>query len=70
MFNEDIDLHDKLTEWVLRKTKDIFKIKDHPLHDYYNFMRSGKRLRSICCRTTRYLNSFVPFSVRLFNEST
>ena len=70
MFNEDIDLHDKLTEWVLRKTKDIFKIKDHPLHDYYNFMRSGKRLRSICCRTTCYLNSFVPFSVRLFNEST
>ena len=42
---------------------------DHPLHQFYRFMQSGKRLRALPCRTKRYRDSFIPNSIHVFNMS-
>ena len=52
---------------ITKKTKEILASEDHILNDYYTFMRSGRRLRSTKCRTKRYLDSFVPYSIRMYN---
>ena len=52
----------------LSKVNNIIKNEDHLLHHYYNFMRSGKRLRCISSRTQRFRKSFVPNSVVIFNS--
>ena len=52
---------------IIQKTKEILANKDHTLYHCYEFMRSGKRLRSLKCRTSRYLNTYVPYSIRLYN---
>ena len=54
------DMYVKLS---LSKVNNIIKNKDHLLHHYYNFMRSGKRLRCISSSTQRFRKSFVPNSV-------
>ena len=46
----------------------IQKDKSHPLNFRYEKLRSGKRLRSMRCRTARYGKSFVPSSIRMLNE--
>ena len=45
-------------------------VKDicHPLHHEYQFLRSGRRLRAPVQRTSRFKNSFVPSSVRIWNH--
>ena len=43
---------------------------DHPLHQNYIFMRSGRRLMALKQRTSRFGNSFVPASVKLYNHLT
>ncbi|KAK0141960.1 RNA-directed DNA polymerase from mobile element jockey [Merluccius polli] len=39
----------------------------HPSHGLFSLLPSGKRYRSISCRTTRMLNSFFAQAVRLVN---
>jgi hypothetical protein len=41
----------------------------HPLHEHFKTLPRGKRLASLKCRTSRYLNTFVPSCVRLLNEN-
>ena len=46
----------------------IIKDCHHPLHNNYQLLPSGRRYKSINCRTSRYLNSFVPSSIRSLND--
>ena len=54
---------------IIQEVKHIMQNEIHPLFSYYVVMRSGKRLRSMNCRTQRFLNSFVPFSIRIYNQT-
>lgn len=40
----------------------------HPLNTNFQMLPSGRRLRSLHCRTARYSKSFVPNSIRILNE--
>lgn len=46
----------------------IFKDTDHPFQSLLSMLPSGKRLRSIRCRTSRLLKSFLPEAVRALLE--
>ena len=50
-------------------THNIMSDPEHPLYQLYGWLRSGVRLNSISCWTSRYNKSFVPTSVRLMNSS-
>ena len=39
----------------------------HPAHDLFTLLPSGKRYRSMRCKTTRLSNSFFPQAIRLLN---
>ena len=47
----------------------ILRSKSHPLNRAYQFLRSGKRLRAPAQRTSRFKNSFVPSSIRIWNHA-
>lgn len=56
-------------ELILKKTDQILKDPAHPLH--YKFMRSNRSTGRIIqqrIRTERYNKSFVPTSIRLYND--
>ena len=55
---------------LFSKVETILKDCSHPLHDHYKLLPSGKRLRSVACKTKRHLTSFVPCSVSLCNDNT
>ena len=48
----------------------VCKDKQHPLNCNYKMLPSGRRLRSMKCRTTRYAKSFVPSIITLNNNNT
>uniref|UniRef100_A0AAR2JX07 Reverse transcriptase domain-containing protein n=1 Tax=Pygocentrus nattereri TaxID=42514 RepID=A0AAR2JX07_PYGNA len=47
----------------------IKKDPTHPAHALFVPLPSGRRLRSIKCKTTRLRNSFIPEAVRLLNSN-
>ena len=53
---------------IVDKAKSIIGNELHPLNDNYVVLRSGNRLRSVRCRTSRFLDSFVRSSIRILNE--
>ena len=53
---------------VLRRCDIIRKDENHPLCSNYKMLPSGKRLKAIKCRTSRYSNSLIPSSVKLLNS--
>ena len=53
---------------VVPKAQAIVTDDTHLLHDNYKMLRSGRRWQSIRARTNRYLNSFVPHTIRLMNQ--
>uniref|UniRef100_A0A8C9SXC6 Reverse transcriptase domain-containing protein n=1 Tax=Scleropages formosus TaxID=113540 RepID=A0A8C9SXC6_SCLFO len=60
-------VQDIYTTGCLRKTMRIMRDHSHPARALFSFLLSGKRLRSIRTRTTRYRNSFYPSAVRVYN---
>ena len=42
----------------------------HPLNPNYQMLPSGRRLRSLKCRTARFSKSFVPASIRILNDES
>ena len=64
-----IDLETEHKGTVISKVKDILMDDNHPLYCNYRWLRSGKRLQSLKSRTNRFLNSFVPLSVRMYNST-
>ena len=55
---------------VLDKVESLLGVAHHPLGQNYHWLRSGRRLQSLRCRTNRFLNSFVPSSIRLWNSAS
>ena len=53
---------------ALQRCELITTDKTHPLHNMYQMLPSGRRMRSVRCRTKRYSDSFVPASIRLLNK--
>ena len=53
---------------VSRRCQVILSDCSHPLNSSYQLLPSGRRFRTIGCRTSRYSSSFVPASIRLLNE--
>ena len=56
------------TDKILHTARSIMSNDNHPLHRYFESLRSGKRLRSLKCRTNRYANSFIPHAIRMCNN--
>ncbi len=46
----------------------ILKDPTHPQHGLFTLLPSGRRYRSVKCRTTRLKNSFFPTAIRLLNH--
>lgn len=53
---------------VMHRYNNIKINPEHPLHNKYELLPSGRRVRSVKCRTNRYRDSFVPSSVRILND--
>ena len=64
------DLTHVCTERIFKKANEILNNESHVLHMHYQYLRSGKRLKTLKCRTERYRKSFVPLSVRVLNDKT
>jgi hypothetical protein len=65
---DNMSLEEIYTKSAIQRCKVIVNDETHPLHNLYNMLPSGRRMRSLKCRTTRYSKSFVPASIRLINE--
>ena len=62
-------LNELYNERAISKFKHIRELEGScELNDMIFMLRSGKRIQSIRCRTTRFSNSFLPTAVRLFNN--
>lgn len=61
-------LDDLYSRNVLCTIRKIMNDNTHPLNDNYVFLRSGKRLGLPLQKTSRYKNSFVPVSIKLYNS--
>ena len=55
-------------ESTLKQVEKIMLDVRHPLHNFYVYLRSGRRLAVPQLRTDRYKKSFVPSSILLFNR--
>ena len=49
-------------------TKNIMTDAQHPLHDYFKWLPSERRLYFPYCRTNRHKNTAVPSFIKIFNE--
>jgi hypothetical protein len=63
-----MSLYDVYEKYSQLRCTTILNESEHPLHDSYTLLPSGRRFRSIKCRTSRYLKSFVPNSIRMYNS--
>ena len=69
IMKREVDLDEICQEKVFLKAESIVGDESHPLRRNYTLLRSGRRWQSVRARTTRYSNSFLPYSIRLLNES-
>ncbi len=53
---------------VHRRASSILKDPTHPQHGLFTLLSSGRRYRSVKCRTSRLRNSFFPSAIRLLNR--
>ena len=67
IIGQELNFEDLCRSRIVEKAKSIRGNCLHPLNGNYVMMRSGSRLRSMRCRTSRLLNSFVPSSIRMLN---
>jgi uncharacterized 2Fe-2S/4Fe-4S cluster protein (DUF4445 family) len=51
----------------MRMLGKVLNDNDHPLNQHYVFLRCGRRLNVQSQCTTRYKNTFVPSSIKLYN---
>ena len=64
----DINLDVVCRERVLTEAQGVLENDDHSLNNHFIMLGSGRRWQSVRTRTNRYLNSFVPYSIRLLND--
>ena len=51
-----------------KRATNITKDHTHLAHKLFTLLPSGKRYRSMRCKTTRFMNSFFPKAIRLLNS--
>ena len=56
------------TSRCLRLSQRIIMDPSHPSHHLLRLLPSGRRYQSISAKSSRLLNSFFPYAVRLLNE--
>src|SRR4029434_1373786 len=61
-------LQDIYTTHLTRKATSIASDTSHPAHSLFSLLPSGRRYRSLRCRTTRLRNSFIHQAVRKLNS--
>src|SRR4029434_11185263 len=61
-------LQDIYTTRLTRKATSIANDTSHPAHSLFSFLPSGRRYRSLRCRTTRLRNGFIHQAVRKLNS--
>ena len=61
-------IQDLYTSRCCKRTINIIKDNTHPAHKLFSPLPSGKRYRSLRCKTTRLSNSFFPQAIRLLNS--
>ena len=59
-------MHAIYNDRAKKRTLSIIKDDFHPAYNLFNFLRSGKRLRTFY-GNKRFLNSFYPSAIRIFN---
>ena len=65
----DLNINEEMyKESLLRKGISIMKDNCHPLHEEYEMLPNGRRLRVPRIRTSRFRNTFVPQSILHINE--
>ena len=62
-------LNDIYDTKIMCKVKSVINDTSHPLYSCYQWLPSGKRLRSVTCKTKRHAESFVPKSVMILNKN-
>ena len=55
---------------AIKKINQIINDTEHLLHKYFEYLKSGRRLISVKCRSTRFQNTFVPYAVHVYNSIT
>ena len=50
------------------RSEKIIKDSTHPANHIFEQLPSGRRYRSLTCRTNRFTNSFYPRAIRLVNQ--
>jgi hypothetical protein len=69
IIGQKMDSLDSLYErHLMKKVNKILKDSSHNLWPEYSFLPSGRRLRSMSCKTKRTQQSFVATSIRLYNK--
>ena len=66
IIGEERHLQQECKDKIFQKTKEILANEGHTLYHFYEFMRSGKRMRSLKCHTKHYLGSYIPYSICLY----
>ena len=64
-----VPLTEIYSKCAIQRSKAIYNDQNHPLNNCYEYLPSGRRLRSIRARTSRYSKSFVPSSVTIVNKA-
>uniref|UniRef100_A0A3B1K1K8 Reverse transcriptase domain-containing protein n=1 Tax=Astyanax mexicanus TaxID=7994 RepID=A0A3B1K1K8_ASTMX len=62
-------LGDLAKQRCLMRATNIIKDQTHPSHGLFSLLPSGRRYRSLTCRTTRFRDSFYPMAIRLLNTT-
>ena len=61
-------LNDNYDTKIMCKVKSVINDTSHPLFSCYQWLPSGKTLRSVTCKTKCHAESFVPKSVMILNK--
>ena len=62
-------LQDIYQQRVLRRARNTLRDPTHPQHHLFTLLASGRRYRSVKCRTSRIKDSFYPQAIRMTNIS-
>lgn len=62
------DIQETYTNNVIKLANQIKKDPSHPLFNMYELLPSGRRHRMPRVRTNRFINTFIPTSIKLLNE--
>lgn len=63
----DCDISELISDRIFSTAVDFYRDEEHIFNEHY--VPGRRNFLSMKCRTTRFLNSFIPFSIRLLNSN-